>query len=89
MNSMSAQPARAMPETGQLELDALELLPCGCVVAVQEARPWHVKVVSLEAKGPYCTLTWHRSDNVLRLGDPAQMLDDLEGETDEEDPGEP
>jgi hypothetical protein len=87
MNSVSAESART-PAAGQLELDALELLPCGCVVAVQEARPWHVKVVSLEAKGPYCTLTWHRSDNVLRLGDPSELVEDFDEDAEEGDAGE-
>jgi hypothetical protein len=87
MNSVSVESART-PTAGQLELDALELLPCGCVVAVQEARPWHVKVVSLEAKGPYCTLTWHRSDNVLRLGDPSELAEDLGEDAEEGDAGD-
>ena len=87
MNSVSVESART-PTAGQLELDALELLPCGCVVAVQEARPWHVKVVSLEAKGPYCTLTWHRSDNVLRLGDPSELVEDLGEDAEEGDAGD-
>jgi hypothetical protein len=82
MNSVSIESARTAA-AGQLELDALELLPCGCVVAVQEARPWHVKVVSLEAKGPYCTLTWHRSDNVLRLGDPSDVVEDQDEDIEE------
>lgn len=82
MDSVSVEAARA-PMAGQFELDALELLPCGCVVAVQEARPWHVKVVSLEAKGPYCTLAWHRSDNVLRLGDPSEPVDDFDDDPEE------
>jgi len=84
MNRVSVESART-PAAGQFELDALELLPCGCVVAVQEARPWHVKVVSLEAKGPYCTLTWHRSDNVLRLGDPSELVEGFDGDADEGD----
>jgi len=87
MDSVAAESARA-PMAGQLELDALELLPCGCVVAVHEARPWHVKVVSLEAKGPYCTLAWHRSDNVLRLGDPSELVDDLDDDPEEDEAGE-
>jgi len=87
MNSVPVQSART-PMAGQLELDALELLPCGCVVAVQEARPWHVKVVSLEAKGPYCTRAWHRSENVLRLGDPSELVEAFDEDAEDDEAGD-
>jgi len=87
MNSVPVQSART-PMAGQLELDALELLPCGCVVAVQEARPWHVKVVSLEAKGPYCTLAWHQSENVLRLGDPSELVEAFDEDAEDDEAGD-
>lgn len=68
------------------ELEALEGLPCGCVAAAYRARPWDVAVVSVEAKGPYCTLSGHAQGQILRLGDVADLeADDFEF-TDDEDP---
>lgn len=55
------------------ELEALEGLPCGCVAAAYRARPWDVAVVSLEAKGPHCTLPGHAQGQILRLGDVADL----------------
>lgn len=74
---MASAPARqvAVPAVGQLELDQLELLPCGCVIATQHAGPWPVQAVSVEAKGPYCPVSWHRSGRVLRMGDPSDEFD--------------
>ena len=82
---MTSAPVRQVtfPAAGQLELDGLELLPCGCVIAIQHADPWPVRAISLEAKGPYCPLGWHRPGRVLRLGDPA---DEFEGIADDFDP---
>ena len=68
------------PTTTVFELEALEGLPCGCVAAAYRARPWDVAVVSLEAKGPYCTLKGHASGQIVRLGDPSEFEDE---ETDE------
>jgi hypothetical protein len=62
------------------ELEALEGLPCGCVAAAFLARPWDVAVVSLEAKGPHCTLAGHINGQVLRLGDPSELEDDEDDE---------
>jgi hypothetical protein len=58
----------AMPDTAQLQLELLEQLPCGCIVAIQSVRPSTVMVVSLEAKGPHCTSASHRANKVIRLG---------------------
>ncbi len=69
-----------VPATGQLDLDGLELLPCGCVVAIQSARPHPVRVISLEAKGPHCPLAWHRSGSVLTMGNPFDPAEDLSDE---------
>lgn len=76
----TARPAQA---AGQLDLDALELLPCGCVVAIQSARPHPVRVISLEAKGPHCPLPWHRAGSVLRMGSAYEFADEPVGEEEE------
>jgi len=60
----------------ELELERLEGLPCGCVVALQRARPTQVRFVSIEAKGPHCAFASHSTDRVLRIGDPADWPDD-------------
>jgi hypothetical protein len=52
----------------QFQLETLERLPCGCVVAIQSVKPTRVMVVSLEAKGPHCTYGPHRANKVIRLG---------------------
>jgi hypothetical protein len=62
------------------ELEALEGLPCGCVAAAFRARPWDVAVVSLEAKGPHCTLVGHTSGQVLRLGDTSEFDEEEDDE---------
>jgi hypothetical protein len=66
---------RDTPVAAQLELEQLEGLPCGCVVAVQRARLTLVRFVSIEAKGPHCSFASHRTDRVLRIGDPAAWPD--------------
>jgi len=63
-----------------LELEALEGLPCGCVAAAYNARPWDVAVVTLEAKGPHCNLAGHEMGQILRLGDPSEFEDPDEDE---------
>ena len=59
---------RVTPQAEQLQLETLELLACGCVVAIQSVAPSRVMVVSLEAKGPHCTYSPHRPNKVIRLG---------------------
>ena len=71
------------PATAQLELERLEGLPCGCVVAVQRARPSMVRFVSIEAKGPHCSFASHRTDRVLRIGDPTDWSADDDSGDDE------
>jgi hypothetical protein len=58
-------PAR---QAEQLQLEMLERLPCGCVVAIQSVKPSRVMVVSIEAKGPHCAFPAHRANKVMRLG---------------------
>jgi hypothetical protein len=65
----------ALPGAGEIQLEALEGLPCGCVVAIQRVRPSRVAVISLEAKGPHCTYPGHRVNKVIRLGEPAEPSD--------------
>jgi hypothetical protein len=56
------------PEAEQFQLEMLERLPCGCVVAIQSVKPSRVMVVSIEAKGPHCAYAPHRANKVIRLG---------------------
>jgi hypothetical protein len=65
----------AVPDAGQMQLETLELLPCGCIVAIQTVRPSGVPVISLEAKGPHCTHRTHHANKVIRLGEPFDPLD--------------
>ena len=53
-----------------LELEILERLACGCIVAVQRVRSSGAAVISLEAKGPHCTFSAHRANRVVRLDAP-------------------
>jgi hypothetical protein len=65
----------AVRNVAQIQLETLERLSCGCIVAVQTVRPSGVPVVSLEAKGPHCTHASHRVNKVIRLGEPFDPLD--------------
>jgi hypothetical protein len=51
-----------------LELETLQLLPCGCVTSVRRVRPWEYLFVSIEAKGPHCILGPHRVGRVVQIG---------------------
>ena len=59
-----------------MTLLALETLPCGCVAGVYQARPTVVEVEFVEAKGPHCLFSRHRSGHVTRLGVPDSMVAD-------------
>lgn len=52
-----------------LELLALESLPCGCVAGDFRALPLDVEIVSIEAKGPHCNLHDHRVGQTLEMAD--------------------
>lgn len=67
---------------GDLQLEVLELLPCGCVVAVQRMAQSGVRMVSMEAKGPHCPYAEHRANKVMRLGDLPDAFDDDYAEED-------
>jgi hypothetical protein len=82
------QSVRREPTAAQLELERLEGLPCGCVVAVQRARPSLVRFVSIEAKGPHCSFASHRTDRVLRIGDPTDWSDTDDDTGFDEEPGD-
>jgi hypothetical protein len=59
----------------------LDLLPCGCVVAIQRMAQSGVRVVSMEAKGPHCLFQEHRANKVIRLGElPDDSYEDLDDE---------
>jgi hypothetical protein len=58
-----------IPEAAHLQLETLERLSCGCVVAIQSVQPSGAMVVSLEAKGPHCSLSAHRANKVILLGE--------------------
>ncbi len=60
-----------------LELETLQLLPCGCVTAVRRVRSWDLLVVSLEAKGPHCRLAPHQLGRVV-FGDRRELTADDE-----------
>jgi hypothetical protein len=85
MSASAGLTTNARPSPTLFDLEALEGLPCGCVVAAYRARPWDVAVVSIEAKGPYCILTGHTQGQVLRLGDMADLVADAYGPDDEDD----
>ena len=65
----------SLPDVAQFQLELLDLLPCGCVVAVHRMQPSEVTLVSLEAKGPHCTNLRHRPNKVIRLGEPIDAMD--------------
>ena len=62
-------------------LEALESLPCGCVAADYWAASLAVGLMSLEAKGPYCTLADHAVGRVLRLEDSMDLREGTYTET--------
>jgi hypothetical protein len=71
---------RVTAQAEQFQLETLERLPCGCIVAIQTVRPSHVTVVSLETKGPYCNIAPHRANKVIRLGGSFDALGYEEGD---------
>ena len=85
--SAARQSTVRAPAHAELELERLEGLPCGCVVAVQRARPSQVRFVSVEARGPHCPFVNHRTDQILRIGDPTDWTDAGDEEDGPEDDG--
>jgi hypothetical protein len=73
-------PHRATPDGGAFELELLEGLPCGCVVAIHSVKPSRALVVSIEAKGPHCHFQAHRANKVMRLGGALDVFGYEDGE---------
>jgi hypothetical protein len=89
-NGAARPPSVRAQEASQLQLETLELLPCGCVVAIQRVRPSGVTAVSLEAKGPHCTYREHRPNRLIRLGEPVDAdMDDSYDPSDYDETGLP
>jgi hypothetical protein len=44
-----------------------------------------VRFVSIEAKGPHCSFASHRTDRVLRIGDPTDWSDDDDSGDDDQE----
>jgi hypothetical protein len=55
---------------GAMTLVTLQTMPCGCVAAIYRARPTVVEVELVEAKGPHCRFSRHRTGQVISLGVP-------------------
>jgi hypothetical protein len=70
--NISAMPKRH--RAASMPLLALETMPCGCVAGVYQARPSVVEVEFVEAKGPHCVFSGHRTGRVTRLGVPDAMV---------------
>ncbi len=79
-NAMRTSQPTPRVEAGEFRLEVLDLLPCGCVVAIQRMTQSGVRVVSMEAKGPHCLFPEHRANKVMRLGEPADAYDDDYGD---------
>ncbi len=62
-----------------LELETLQLLPCGCVTSIGRVPSWDFLVVAIEAKGPHCNLTAHRLGRMV-VSDRAALGEDDEDE---------
>lgn len=67
-------------EAMDFRLETLELLPCGCVVAIQRVAQSGVRLISLEAKGPHCLFHEHRPNKVMRLGEMPESDEDYDDE---------
>lgn len=48
-----------------LQLEALDPLPCGCVAATFRVGRRGIRVMSVEAKGPYCFAPQHAAGRLL------------------------
>ena len=68
---MNISPSAQRRRSDAMTLLALETMPCGCVAGVYQARPTVVEVEFVEAKGPHCVFSGHRTGKVTRLGVPA------------------
>jgi hypothetical protein len=71
---MNISPAAGRRRSDAMTLLALETMPCGCVAGVYQARPTVVEVEFVEAKGPHCVFSGHRTGKVTRLGVPESVI---------------
>jgi hypothetical protein len=51
------------------ELEALDPLPCGCVAGIFRVGHQDLRVMSLEAKGPYCLTYGHSQGRIVEPGE--------------------
>jgi len=63
------------PITAQFEFEAFKPLPCGCVAAMHRTLDPGLRVVSLEAKGPYCAEDAHAIGRVTAV--PSAVTDEI------------
>ena len=56
------------------ELLMLAALPCGCVTADYRASSMDVDLISLEVKGPHCTMAEHHAGHVLSIDESRDAL---------------
>jgi hypothetical protein len=52
-----------------LQLEALDPLPCGCVAAIFRVGRQGVRLMSVEAKGPYCLTLQHAAGRFVEPAD--------------------
>jgi hypothetical protein len=64
------------PITAQLAFEAFKPLPCGCVAAMHRTIDPALCVVSLEAKGPYCSETAHAVGRLTAI--PSAVTSEIE-----------
>ncbi len=69
MKRLGSNPSRE----AQFELCLLTTLPCGCVISDFRSETLDVEFVSIEAKGPHCTLGDHATGAVLGLGETREL----------------
>jgi len=58
-----------------LQLEALDPLPCGCVAAIYRVGRYDVRVMSVEAKGPYCPTSRHAAGRIVDSAHDDETLD--------------
>ena len=58
-----------------LQLEALDPLPCGCVAAIYRVGRYDIRVMSVEAKGPYCPTSRHAAGRIVDPADDDALLD--------------
>ena len=51
-----------------MTLVGLEAMPCGCVAGVYQAPPSVLALELVEAKGPHCVFSGHRTGRITRVG---------------------